>query len=184
MQTWSPPQLPVESQVCAWPVAGSHRLVLGTHDPLQAPIPEQTYGHALPRFVQLPDASHCWGWVPEHFLSPGVHDPLHTPAPEQTNGQSMPLVQLPLSSQICCWLPTHCFEPGVQTVQAPVRQTVVQVKVSCQLPFKSQVCTVLPLVGLHCLAPGVQVVHAPLMHAVVQAGPLFWKTPMLSQTIG
>jgi hypothetical protein len=72
----------------------------------------------------------------------------------------------------------------VQTVHAPVRHTVVQVKVSCQLPFKSQVCTVLELVGLHCLAPGVHVVQAPLMQAVVHAGPLFWKMPMLSQTMG
>jgi hypothetical protein len=72
----------------------------------------------------------------------------------------------------------------VQTVHAPVRQTVVQVKVSCQLPFKSQVCTVLELMGLHCLALGVQVVHAPLIHAVVHAGPLFWKTPMVSQRTG
>jgi hypothetical protein len=123
--------------------------------------------------TQLPFESHCCGCVPVHCLLPGTQDPLHTPAPEQTNGQSVPLVQLPVLSQTCCWLPTHCLAPGVQTVQAPERQTVVQVSVSCQLPFKSQVCTVPGVLGLHCLAPGAHVVQAPLMHAVVQAAPLF-----------
>src|SRR5258707_302463 len=81
--------------------------------------------------------------------------------------------------------PLHCFAPGVQSVQAPDLQTVVHVKLSCQLPLASQVCRVLSLPGLHCVAPGAHVVHAPPTQAVaVHAGPLFANLPVLSQMIG
>jgi len=75
----------------------------------------------------------------------------------------------------------HCLAPGVHTVHAPDRHTVEQVNVSCQLPLKSQDCTVLLL---HRLAPGAHAVHAPLMQAVVQGGPLFWNAPIASQRMG
>jgi hypothetical protein len=48
-------------------------LVLGTHDPLQTPAPEQTNGQAVPLSIQLPDGLQVCGWVPTHFLAPGAH---------------------------------------------------------------------------------------------------------------
>jgi hypothetical protein len=58
VQVWFPPQVPVESHVCAtFALLGSQRLVLGTQVPVQLPAPEQTNGQGVPVSCQLPVAS-------------------------------------------------------------------------------------------------------------------------------
>jgi hypothetical protein len=60
-----------------------HRLVVGTHDPVQFPAPVQTNGQSM-SLPQLPFMSQvCWV-LPLHCLVPGVHVPVQLPV-AQTN---------------------------------------------------------------------------------------------------
>jgi hypothetical protein len=67
--------VPVPSQI--WGVWPLHRLVVGVHDPEQAP-PLHTLAHGVPS-TQLPFASHVSGVRLAHCLVVGVHEPVHAP---------------------------------------------------------------------------------------------------------
>jgi hypothetical protein len=79
-----------------------HRLLCGTHSPVQAPLLElHTKSHFGPISVHWPIVSHDCGCVPLHRFIAGVQTPVQAPL-AQTNGHAMPpLAHCPVSVQVC-----------------------------------------------------------------------------------
>jgi hypothetical protein len=93
-------------------------MAFGAHTPLQLPLTQAWFEHAV-EFCHVPVPSQVCGCWPMHCLAPGLHVPEHCP-PAHTLVQTVPFVQAPLASHVCGVSPLHCFALGAHTpVQAP-----------------------------------------------------------------